>query len=174
MDKRLSTETNVVTEVNFVSEKPYDSPFMEVNLDEEFTAPDGSKKLVPAFWAGGSEWRMRYASPVTGTHSYRGLCSDADDAGLHGVEGAVEVTPYTDHPLYRHGPIGISEDQRHFEHADGTPFFWLGDTWWKGLCNRIPWEGFQKLTADRKAKGYTVVQMIGGGPYPDEPPFDPL
>jgi len=77
-----------------------------------------------------------------------------------------------DNPLYRHGPIQVAKDRRHFEHADGTPFFWLGDTWWKGLCKRIPFEGFQRLTADRKAKGFTVVQIIAG-PLPDEPPFDP-
>ena len=78
------------------------------------------------------------------------------------------VTAYLgDNPLYRHGPIRIAGDRRHFEHADGTPFFWLGDTWWKGLCKRLTWEGFQELTADRKAKGFSVVQIVCGV-YPDE------
>lgn len=116
---------------------------------------------------------MRYASPVTGTHSYRSLCSNKDDRGLHGVEEMVEITPYTgDNPLYRHGPISISDDQRHFEHADGTPFLWLADTWWKGLSKRLSWEGFQKLCADRRAKGFNTVQIVCG-PYPDEEAFDP-
>ena len=153
---------------------PYDNPYIQVKLDVEFTAPDGSKKIVPAFWDGGSEWRVRYASPAVGNHAYHSICSSDNDSGMNGIEGVVEIAPYTgDNPLYLHGPIGVSEDRRHFEHADGTPFFWLGDTWWKGLCARIPWEGFQKLAADRKAKGYTVVQIIGGGPYPDEQLFDP-
>jgi hypothetical protein len=33
---------------------------------------------VPAFWAGDATWRVRYASPPTGTHRYRTECSDAD------------------------------------------------------------------------------------------------
>ena len=57
--------------------------------------------------------------------------------------------------------------KHYFEHADGTPFFWLGDTWWKNLCKRMTWEGFQELTADRKTKGFSVVQIVCG-PYPDE------
>ena len=61
----------------------------------------------------------------------------------------------------------MGPNQRHFEHADGTPFFWLGDTWWKGLCKRLTWEGFQELTADRKEKGFNVVQIVCGT-YPDE------
>ncbi len=28
---------------------------------------------------------------------------------------------------------GSSADRRHIEHVDGTPFFWLGDTWWMAL-----------------------------------------
>lgn len=61
----------------------------------------------------------------------------------------------------------MTKDNRHFEHADGTPFLWLGDTWWKGLCKRLTWEGFKELTADRKKKGFNVVQIVCGT-YPDE------
>jgi len=58
----------------------------------------------------------------------------------------------------------VAKDKRHFEHLDGTPFFWLGDTWWMGLCKRLSWDGFQELTANRKAKGFNVVQIVCG-PY---------
>ncbi len=159
MDKM---ETNVVSEINFVSDAPYDNSFMDVMLDVEFTAPDGSKKLVPAFWAGEMIWKVRYASPEVGTHNYKTICSK-DDAGLHGVAGEIDVTSYTgDNPLYKHGPIGVSEDNRHFEHHDGTPFLWLADTWWKALSKRLTWEGFQELCADRKDKGFSAVQIDCG------------
>ena len=36
-----------------------------------------------------------------------------------------------------------------------------------GLCKRLTWEGFQELTADRKKKRFTVVQIVCGT-YPDE------
>ena len=47
------------------------------------------------------------------------------------------------------------------------------DTWWMGLCQRFQWPAdFQQLTADRAAKGFTVVQIVAGL-YPDMPAFDP-
>ncbi len=170
----LAAQANCVTEVALVSETAYANPFVEITLDALVTGPDGRTLKVPAFWAGGNRWCFRYASDQVGRHTWRTECSDAENPKLHGVEGTIEVVPSTsENPLYRHGPVRVAANRRYFEHADGTPFFWLGDTWWKGLCKRLTWEGFQELTADREAKGYTVVQIIGGGPYPDEPLFDP-
>lgn len=163
---------NVVTEITFKAGKKYPNPFTDVTLDVVFTDPAGVAKKVPGFWAGDDQWNVRYASPVAGTHRYRTTCSDADEKGLHDVTGVVEVKAYTGrNPLYQHGPLRVSEDKRHFEHLDGTPFLWLGDTWWKGLCKRLTWEGFQELVTDRKAKGFSVVQIVCG-PYPDEEAFD--
>jgi hypothetical protein len=167
------SEANRVAEWSFTSTKAHADPFNEVELDAVFTAPDGTELRVPAFWAGGQTWKLRYASPVVGKHAFRTVCSDAT-SNLHGVEGSVEITPYAgDNPLYKHGPIRVAADKRHFEHVDGTPFFWLGDTWWMGLTKRLKWpEGFQTLAADRKKKGFTLVQIVAGL-YPDMPAFDP-
>lgn len=164
----LRTETHVPVEITFVASRAQAEPFLNVTLDVVFTDPAGARMNVPAFWAGGNQWKVRYASPLAGGHSFRSQCSATDDAGLHGVEGRVEVVRYDgDNPLYRRGPVRVSGDRRHFEHADGSPFLWLGDTWWKCLCKRMTWEGFQELTADRKAKGFNAVQIVCG-PYPDE------
>jgi Protein of unknown function (DUF4038) len=86
----------------------------------------------------------------------------------------VEVRAYSGHnPLYLHGPLQVAPDKRYLEYADHTPFFWLGDTWWMGLCHRLHWpDEFQQLAADRKAKGFNVIQIVAGL-YPDMPPFDP-
>ena len=166
-------EANCVAEVAVVSAKNYSNPFMEVELDAVVTRPDGNQLRVPGFWAGGKDWRIRYASDQLGTHTWRTECSDAANSGLHGVAGKIEVVPSRgENPLFKHGPICVAKDQRHFAHADGTPFLWLGDTWWKCLCKRMTWEGFQELTADRKAKGFSVVQIVCG-PYPDEDFFQP-
>ena len=80
------------------------------------------------------------------------------------MEGAVQVRPYRgDHPLYGHGPLRVSPSHRYLEHSDGTPFFWLGDTWWHGLAGRFRWpEDVRALAADRAKKGFTVVQIVGG------------
>ncbi len=171
--RQTITETNVVVEVQFRADKHRTNPFIDLTLDVVFTDPEGAQQTVPGFWAGGDKWKARYASPVVGMHYYHSQCSEAEDTGLHDNTGEVKVTPYTgNNPFYKHGPLQISEDQRHFEHADGTPFLWLADTWWKGLSGRLTWEGFQELTADRKAKGFNVVQIVCG-PYPDEDAFDP-
>ncbi len=168
-----ATEANRMVEFTFESARPYQDPFNEVTLDAVFTDPTGVRRRVPAFWAGGTTWRVRYASPVIGAHRFVTECSDASNAGLHGVRGEVKITPYTgQNPLYRHGAIRIADDGRHFAHADGTPFFWLGDTWWMGLVKRLRWpEDFQQLTADRRDKGFTVIQLVAGL-YPDMPAFD--
>ena len=164
------TETNIPIETVFQSAESYTNPFMDVELDVEFVDPQGKTLRVPGFWKGGNEWAVRYASTLTGNHTYKTICN-TEDSGLNGIEGEVEITPYTDdNPLYKHGPIGISEDQRHFEHHDGTPFLWLADTWWKGLSKRLTWEGFQELCEDRSKKGFNAVQIVCG-PYPDEIPF---
>ena len=161
--KPIRATANVPVEIIFTSQRQHANPFNDVTLNVAFTAPDGVVRKVPAFWAGGATWKVRYASASVGAHHWRSECSDPLNAGLHGVQGVVEVAPYRgENSLFRHGPIRVAPDQRHFEHADGTPFFWLGDTWWKGLCERITWDGFQKLTADRKAKGFTVVQIVAG------------
>ncbi len=166
-------EANRVTEWSFTSTKAHADPFNEVELDAVFTGPGGAETRVPAFWAGNQTWKLRYASPNVGKHSFRTICSDPA-SNLHGLTGAVEITPYTgENPLYKHGPIRVAANKRHFEHADGTPFFWLGDTWWMGLWDRLRWpEDVKTLAADRKKKGFNVIQIVAGL-YPDMHPFDP-
>ncbi len=168
------TPANVPHELTFTAQGRYADPFNAVVLDVVFTDPAGATFRVPAFWAGGRTWKVRYASPVTGAHTYRTECTPANDAGLHGLTGTLTVVPYTGtNPLYAHGPVRVAGDRRHFEHEDGTPFFWLGDTWWMGLCRRMRWPtGFKQLAADRKRKGFNVVQIVAGL-YPDMHGFDP-
>ena len=167
-------EVNVAVEISFTTKQDYRDPFNEIVLDATFTDPTGKTFRVPVFWAGGNVWKVRYASPRTGVHRYRTECNSTADTGLHGVEGQVDVVPYNGrNPFYQHGPVRIAPTRRYFEHADGTPFFWLGDTWWMGLCHRLQWpDEFKTLTADRAAKGFNVIQIVAGL-YPDMPAFDP-
>lgn len=169
----FTTQQHLVVEIRFRSTTAYADPFKEVELDVSFTAPSGTTLVVPAFWAGKDTWCVRYASPETGTHAFRTRCSQDSDVSLHGRVGAVEIEPYLgDNPLYRHGGIRVADDRRHFCHVDGTPFFWLGDTWWMGLCGRLSWpHDFQALTQNRKDLGFNVVQLVAGF-YPDMPLFD--
>lgn len=173
-DELRRTEANVPVEITLTAQRPHEDPFNTVTLDVVFTDRAGVAQRVPAFWAGGPAWKVRYASSGIGAYHWRSECSDTKDAGLHGLEGNLEVQAYRgEKPLFRHGPLRVAADERHFEHADGTPFFWLGDTWWMGLCHRLHWpDEFQKLTADRRTKGFNVIQIVAGL-YPDMNPFDP-
>lgn len=166
--------TNVPLEFTFSARRSWADPFNQLTLDVIFTDPAGKERRVPAFWAGGKNWKVRYASSLAGSHTYRTECSATDDRGLHQRKGRVHLeADRGKNPLHRHGPVRIAENKRHFEHADGTPFFWLGDTWWMGLCHRLSWpQGFKQLTADRVKKGFNVVQIIAGL-YPDMHAFDP-
>ena len=142
-------------------------------VDFIFTEPDGHELVVPAFWAGGSDWKVRYTSRKLGTHQYRAAVDDPDEEKLRAATGEVEVVPYRgSNPLFARGALRVAADRRHFMHEDGTPFLWLGDTWWMGFTKRLHWpDEFHRLTADRKEKGFNVVHIVGGL-YPDMPAFD--
>jgi hypothetical protein len=168
----MGAEQWAVFETSFTSGGKYDNPFLDMQVDVVFRSGD-QQWLVPAFWAGGDKWTVRFAPPVQGDYTFQVKCSDPANLMLNGASQPLHVTAYTgDNPLLKHGFVRVAADKRHFEHADGTPFLWLGDTWWKGLAKRLTWEGFQELTADRKAKGFSVVQIVCGR-YPDEAGFLP-
>ena len=163
----VKAEQWCVFETSYESANAYPNAFTDVEVDVVFAQGDRHWK-VPAFWAGDKKWIVRFSPPLQGNYTYRVGCTDKSNLGLNGSEQSLSVTAYAgDNPLLKHGPLRVSANKRHFEYADGTPFFWLGDTWWKGLCKRLPWEGFQELTADRKKKGFSVVQIVCGT-YPDE------
>jgi hypothetical protein len=149
-----------VFETSYESTKASPNPFMDVEVDVVFKQGDKQWK-VPAFWAGDKKWTVRFSPPLQGKYTFRVECTDKTNLGLNGSEQTLSVVAYKGtNTLLNHGFLRVAEDKRHFEHADGTPFLWLGDTWWKGLCKRMTWEGFQELTADRKAKGFNVVQIV--------------
>jgi len=165
MDETMNTGIqNCVSERSYTSGKTYPDPFHDIELDVIFTDPDGVERKVPAFWAGDNAWRVRYASPLIGVHQYRSVCSDADNAALHGQTGRLEIAPYEgENPLLKHGHLRVADGGRHLEHHDGTPFFWLGDTWWYGLIRDFEWPGeFRELVADRVAKGFNLIQIVAG------------
>lgn len=156
-------------EATFTSRTPYPDPFNDVEVDVIFSHGDREWR-VPTFWRGGRRWSVRFAPPVNGLFSYRLESTNPADPDLNGPRGRVRIDPYDGQAgLLRHGPLRIAPDRRHFEHADGTPFFWLADTWWPGLSTRLSWRGFRRLAGDRRAKGFTVVQLVAGLKDPDEP-----
>jgi hypothetical protein len=160
--------TNQPIELPLTAKRAYTDLFNEVEVDVVFRDAAGESWRVPAFWAGDTTFRVRFAAPRPGRYTWRSECTNPADAGLHGQAGELTAAVY-DGPcaLYRHGRLRVAESRRTFEHADGTPFLWLADTWWMGLTKRLDWpEGFQGLVADRVDKGFNTVQIVAG-PLPD-------
>jgi len=120
---------------------------------------------------------------VPGSWRWTTICSDPKNAGLHGKTGILACLPASgENPNDRHGFLKVSEQARAFAYADGTPFFWLGDTHWMmpdteriDACNHPEHQGgacpfggqFHHLAADRKAHGFTVYQTYPNAVNPD-------
>ncbi|MDX2973425.1 apiosidase-like domain-containing protein [Kribbella solani] len=136
-------------------------------VDVWFTEPDGRRLVVPAFASGG-EWKVRYSSVAAGTHHYE--VGTPAVPNLAGVAGTIDVTARPDQQrLAARGPLRIAPDGRHLEHSDGTPFFWLADTWWYGFAERLELTEFREFAAARAEQGFSVIQIVAGL-YPESLP----
>ena len=171
---RSVVQQNCTTEIVLHAPATYQDPYNDVDIDARLTGPDGASIDIPGFWAGDDVWKLRMSATTPGEYRWETRCSNADDAGLHGQSGTLVVEAYRGNcELLKHGRLRVAEDRRHFEHTDGTPFFWRGDTWWMGLTTRLDWpHGFRELATDRVVKGFNVVQIIAG-PFPDMEAWDP-
>lgn len=171
MSLPYSTMTHCPVELHIRTEAGLPDPFNTLEVEVLFEK-DGRQWRVPAFWRGGADWSARFAPPETGV--YRFTWASAPETAFAGEsEGRLEATLYTGHnPLIKRGGLRLSRNGRHFEFHDGTPFFWLADTWWKGLYKRLTLADFKELTTDRVAKNFSVVQLVMGTAC-DEFPFDP-
>ncbi len=55
--------------------------------------------------------------------------------------------------------LTVSENNRFLQRADGTPFFWLGDTAWE-LFHRLDRDEADRYLEDRASKGFTVAPAV--------------
>jgi len=156
------------------SQTHYTDPFNDVDVDFVFNK-DGVTWRVPAFWRGEQRWTVRFSPPTPGEYSFHLESSDSANSDLNGHAGKITFLPHKGGGLsMRHGMLRVSSNGRYFEFDDGTPFYWLGDTWWSGLSERLSWSSFKTLANDRKAKGFTVIQIVAGLIPPEElAPVDP-
>ena len=147
-------------ELDFMAEREREHPFWEVDVRVALTSPSGRESAADAFWDGGRTWRARVRPDEVGTWRWRSVASDPDASGLHGRSGAFTVEPYLGaNPVWKHGPVRVAADGHSFEHADGTPFLWLGDTVWNGLV-RSSDADWEEYLCTRRAQGFSVVQFF--------------
>jgi hypothetical protein len=147
-------------EHQFESSALYTNPVQQMDLRVAFQSPSGVIRTAYAYWDGDRTWRVRFAPEETGVWTWRSF-SDPKDDGLHGVTGSFGCSsPRTNGGRFdRHGPVVIANDGVHLVHADGTPFFWLGDTAWNGplWSSAEDWDFYIK---HRIAQGFTAVQWV--------------
>src|SRR6266478_1704797 len=148
----------------FQSSLGYSNALQDVTLTVVFTSPLGETNQVYGFWDGGKTWLVRFSPNLPGRWTFTSTCSDKANKGLNNQRGefvctaAIATTRFA-----RHGQIHVAADHRHFEHADGTPFFWLSDSVWNGA--RVSAIKDWRLYAGVRAlQGFTVAQWTAAGP----------
>jgi hypothetical protein len=168
-----------VFEISLTSSRPLDAPYVDGLPDGKpgylratFQCDQGElsgrKYQVTGFWDGKRSWRVRFSFPAAGNWSYQ---THSADPQLDGHEATVTCQAWTPEELAavptRRGIVQVCQEGtragRYFQYADGTPFFWLGDTWWNWTKRDIPFERFKTLVDDRAAKHFTVGQLFFAG-----------
>lgn len=156
-------------ELTFFAARTYANPFREIELQAEFRGPDDSVLVIPGFWDGEQCWKVRFAPTLAGRWSWRTRCSTPTDTGLHDQSGHLEALAWSRSEIAansnRRGFVRVHESGRHFVFADGTPFYWLGDTLWGGFHRDCAADtDFPLYLRDRQEKGFTVIQILVGRP----------
>lgn len=180
---KAETEKWVACEIEFESSKEYENPVYTVDTDVVFyNKTSGTALKIPAFWDGGTTWKVRFAPTEVGEWSFYTVCTDTANSGLHHRGGSVICKEYLgDLDIYKHGFVKTEPGKNYFVYDDGTPFFYLGDTHWTlaieeidsyGSIETQKVAGITKELADqygitsqfdyimnyRVEQGYTVIQ----------------
>ncbi|MCK5803136.1 MAG: DUF4038 domain-containing protein, partial [Lentisphaeria bacterium] len=146
-----------VHEISWDSACACENPLWDCDLLAEFAGPSGQQVIVRAFWDGGATWRARFSPDEEGIWTWTVRNADAADLV---AKGQFRCLPYAgDNPVYKHGPLQLSSSRCFLEHADGTPFFWLGDTAWNGVI-RGDDANWRRFLETRSKQRFTVAQFV--------------
>ena len=167
----IITETWVATEINFESQKEYNyrkAEPLDVIMDVVFTNRNtGTSLTIPTFWSDDVTFTVRFAPTEYGVWDYKTVC-ETDDS-LNGLTGTVGANAYKgDLDIYKHGFV-TTNGSKYFVYADGTPFFYLGDTHWSMFKEEFDSAGrsagdidtdshFKYIVDKRVSQGFTVYQ----------------
>jgi hypothetical protein len=162
----VKTEQWKAAEITLTSTKSYSDPFKDVEISATFIGPDQTIITRPGYWDGGSTWKIRFAPTKPGMWTYRVTASDSTDTGLHNQVGQVLSQKYKgDLAIYKHGFLKVSNNGKYLSYADGTPFFYLGDSHWILPHERFSTSNapgvasqFKYMVDKRKDQGFTVYQ----------------
>jgi hypothetical protein len=136
----------------------YENPFQQCTLKVSYTSPSGETTEAYGFWDGGNIWRIRFSPDRPGRWTYRTSCSDLANQRLNDQAGEFLCTSPTGQGSFaEHGPVELTRDRLHFQHADGSPFFWMADVAWNAarLSSLRDWITY---TQTRAGQNFSAVQ----------------
>lgn len=161
--------------LHFESACPFRDPVRDCCIVADFTGPEGMHIQREAFWDGGRRFCVSFAAPRPGTWTWK--LAAPPESGLDGKSGTIVAAPYSGNlPIYQHGFLRCAKAGELYEgqplarnilvHADGMPFFWLGDTHWEFALGES-WDAsnhagmrsqFRGMADKRAEQGFTVYQ----------------
>lgn len=166
-------------EITLQSRNAFSNPYKEVTVWVELSGP-GFNRRCYGFWDGGNIFRVRIVATAPGHWTWT-VGSNPSDAGLNGKTGSFAAIAWSEaekqQNIGRRGFIRATANGHALEHADGTPFFLLGDTWWSVPTFRYRWYeddnprsigpgmGLKDAVRFRKAQGYNCIAMIAAFPH---------
>lgn len=153
----------------------YDNPYTETQATTTLEGPDGGKYTVPLFWDGDRIWRFRFSPDREGLWRWQTM---SQDKGLDSRSGSFTVVASD----LKGGLRPMHQAPHHFEHQDGTPFWFFGDTAW-ALYTDSEEEKHNRRTAleyvhARGEQGFNVLHSMllseAGWGNQGGPPFDDI
>lgn len=167
-----------VTQLTFRAKESYKNPYDNILISgidllqvkfSGISGPANGKEInIVGCWDGEDRWVVNFSAPDAGTWKYE---SQSSDSGMNGIKGELKVKPWSEESLEvnatRRGLIqvenkGVSPGH-YFKYSDGTPFLWVGDTWWNWTKRSIDFNTFKELVDDRSDKGFNVGQLFVPG-----------
>lgn len=166
-------------EIELKAEDTYTNPYTDVEVWIDLKGPDFNKRCY-GFWDGGNTWKIRIMAANPGEWKWISG-SNQQDNGLNRKKGGFIAEDWTEaekieNPL-RRGMIKADDRGHAFEYADGTPMFWLADTWWPCMTKRYFWydddstrkvgtpeAGFKDYVRYRKDQGFNGCMVIAAFP----------
>lgn len=168
-------------EITFEAARDYANPYAEVDCWIELEGP-GFARRVRGFWDGGRTFKVRFVATASGEWRWRSGSNQPADAGLNGGAGKLRAVDWTEPEKAenpnRRGFVRASANGHALVHADGSPFFLVGDTWLAASTWRLPLRGvpaapgyvpasgisFEEAVGWRKRQGFNSISFIAAFP----------
>lgn len=167
-----------IQEITLIASGNYKNPYTEVKCWVDLQGPDFEKRIY-GFWDGEQTFKVRVTATCPGNWEWISGSNTEDDNGLNGQAGSFNVESWSEQEKAenpnRRGFIHPTSSRHALQYADGTPFFFIGDTWWAASTWRYPLTGvapednwnprpqnhsFENMLRYRQKQGYNSVGLI--------------